>query len=224
MLLVEIFEPKSTKEKIPKSKHPLGSGAVATVYSHETDPHMVVKKEKSHSNTRELGRYGIHSRHDAFAYYVDAAGPYMSSNPYLPRVYVKNKRQAKNGIISYTYVVERLFERYDPNFNNPIIINSIVEKALADPYMVLMTKLPSAKWSAMCEVITHAIEYNKWDTFKDPNLIEAGKIIHQAMSKYKEDWPQDDARIRIDLHAGNYMLRPTPHGVQLVITDPLYSH
>ena len=158
MLLVELFEPKTTKEKIPKSKYPLGSGAVATVYSHETDPHMVVKKEKSHSSTRDLSRFGIHSRHDAFAYYVDAAGPHMSSNPYLPRVYIKNKRQAKNGITSYTYVVERLIERFNsPNLVNPTVLDSIAERIFVDPYFVLMTKLPSAKWNELCERISKAI-------------------------------------------------------------------
>lgn len=224
MLLVELFEPKATKEKIPKSTKALGGGAVATVYSHETDPHMVVKKEKSHKSSRELNRFGIHSRHDAFAYYVDAAAPHMSSNPFLPRVYVKNTRTSKNGVISYTYVVERLIERYDSNLINKTVLNAIAEQLLVDPYIIQHQTTVSMKWQLICDAISKAIESRNYEKIKNKNLIEAGKIIWQAIEKFKQDWPQQDATIRVDLHAGNFMFRPTPQGVQLVITDPLYSH
>ena len=35
-----------------------------------------------------------------------------------------------------------------------------------------------------------------------------------ALRPFLDDW-------RLDLHGGNWMLRPTPHGDQVVITDPL---
>jgi hypothetical protein len=224
MLLVELFEPKATKEKIPKSKGALGAGAVATVYPHETDPHMVVKKEKSHKSSRELGRFGIHSRNDAFAYFVDVAAPHMSSNPFLPRVYVKNARKSKNGIVSYTYVIERLVERFDSNLINKTVLDSMAEQLLADPYIIQRQASVSMKWQLICEAISKAIEHGKYNILKDENLIEVGRLIWQAVDKFKDDWPQQDANIKVDLHSGNFMFRPTPYGVQLVITDPLYSH
>ncbi|CAB4133542.1 hypothetical protein UFOVP257_264 [uncultured Caudovirales phage] len=223
MLLIEIIEPRATKEKIPVEKRALGAGAVAKVYPHETDPHMVVKKEKSHKDKRSLDRFGIHSRNDGFAYYVDAASPYMQSNPYLPRVYIKNTRQAKNGIVSYTYVIERLVDRFDSNSVTPELIDAIAEKILVDPYFVVRaTKFE--KWSKLTDYIDQAIRTNNYSTIKDKKLIEAGNIVHEAISKFKNDWPQSDATIRIDLHSGNFMIRMTPVGPQLVITDPLYSH
>lgn len=223
MLLVEIIEPRASKEKIPVGKHALGGGAVAKVYPHETDPHMVVKKEKSHKSSRELGRFGIHSRNDAFAYYIDAAAPYMKSNPYLPRVYIKNTRKSKNGIISYTYVIERLADRFDSSTVTPEMVDAMADKILVDPYFVNMEN-KHGKWSKLVEIIERAIEQQNYSKIKDEQLIEAGNIIHEAIKKYKTDWPQNDARIRVDLHAGNFMIRMTPVGPQLVITDPLYSH
>jgi hypothetical protein len=223
MLLIEIIEPRATKEKIPAEKRALGGGAVAKVYPHETDPHMVVKKEKSHKDQRSLERYGIHSRNDAFAYYVDAAAPYMQSNPYLPRVYIKNSRKSKNGIVSYTYVVERLVDRYDSNTVTPEMVDAMANKILVDPYFIHMEN-KHGKWSRLVEIIEKAIEQQNYKNIKDELLIEAGNIVHEAIRKYKNDWPQSDARVRIDLHAGNFMIRMTSVGPQLVITDPLYSH
>lgn len=223
MLLIEIIEPRTTKEKIPTEKHMLGGGAVAKVYPHETDPHMIVKKEKSHKDRRSLERYGIHSRNDAFAYYVDAAAPYMKSNPYLPRVYIKNSRKSKNGIVSYTYVIERLIDRMDSDVINAELITAMADKILLDSHLVRFGPT-HGKWFTLIEIIEKAIEQQNYKNIKDELLIEAGNIIHEAIKKYKTDWPQPDARIKVDLHAGNFMIRMTSVGPQLVITDPLYSH
>lgn len=252
MLINEIVEPRATKERIPQAKNALGGGAVATVYPHETDPHVVVKKEKSHSPSFQ-GEMNLHSRHDAFAYFVDAIAPYIQSNPYLPRVYVKNSREnSKTGVTSYTYVIERLYERpsvfadYGQSFSgesktNAEMLDVMARKILLDPSKVTEGKTAISKWSTLVELVGYAIQSQDYKNIKDKKVIEAGELIHQAREKMLSDWQKirsdwsspTDVRghvrglvsgVNIDLHAGNFMIRMTPVGPQLVIIDPLYSY
>lgn len=241
MLINEIVEPRATKERIPQAKNALGGGAVATVYPHETDPHVVVKKEKSHRPSFR-GELNLHSRKDAFAYFVDAIAPYIQSNPYLPRVYVKNSREnSKTGVTSYTYVIERLYERpfgggesgqtfSGESSANAEMLDAMARKILTNPSNVTEETSNYSKWQILTLMISKAITSEDYENIKDKKIVEAGKLIHQAKEKMLQDWSSayggrgQVSGVNIDLHSGNFMIRMTPVGPQLVITDPLYSY
>lgn len=134
---------------------------------------------------------------DGFYYYLKALESFKgNTNPYFPRF--RNIRINKRGNkMQYTVQVEKLFP-----------LSSLYE----DEAKALLRRMYIHP--ALDDTIVGAINdaVFKPKLIKDEQLLEAGRFIRRVMKKYKLD---------DDMHLENIMVRRTPYGAQLVITDPL---
>ena len=107
-----------TKNIVPNR---LGYGSYSNVYKHPNIPGMVIKQEKAFRKKEQ----------NPFYQFVKVIEPYISGNPYLPRVYLARQEMNNKGLSKFTYVVEKLF--------HPILYKSYMFKTKKrqmkkDPY------------------------------------------------------------------------------------------
>lgn len=140
---------------------------------------------------------------DAYYNYVQAIKPYISSNPYLPRVYVIKTDIDSEGRAIPKYQMEKLFNLTD--FDDEEELKPIGEKIFTNPPSNIIDTLKS---------IRRALENGIYAGIKDKKLIQALQIIKQVHDS-------SDYKFYYDLHDGNFLFRKGPYGIQLVISDPL---
>jgi hypothetical protein len=240
MKLFELFEPefKDTKKTVDydrkklsnkaykdPSKDELGKGLYSRVRTDPHDPHMAIKSEK--------GAYDVFKMdYNAYYAWVKAISPYMKSNPYLPRVYVIDDRTDASGSKNPRYKMEKL---YSPDEVNLKVLLALAEKLYDEQTMrdirieakqvydqyydgqygtdeIAKNKFKLYFWR---EYIANS--YKLWelgDESDDENLKQALAIVKSLITG-------PDAQHSEDMHDGNFMIRITPHGPQLVFTDPI---
>jgi len=142
-----------------------------------------------------------HRQDPAYAAYVDflLKNKLAQANPHFPRIYEIGNGQWKMEKLPYT--LSQFFEvqDYDQYINNKDMIGNMYLKDF-DPNRI-----------------------TSWD-FDSPTNIKLGtyrkalELVHAARIAYNETNPEK--RLTDDLHPGNIMVRLTPQGPQLVITDP----
>lgn len=149
---------------------------------------------------------------DAYYHWVTAIGPWIKSNPYLPRVYVVNKNESTWGIkpsykieklVDYTQVpIEVLVSLYYKEIPRPsdLKINDLIEYSKTE-----YTEAKKVLWKDIISEVTHPGNQNK-------NIKQAIDIIYRLISRGLGSY---------DLHMGNFMIRMGPVGPQIVITDPI---
>lgn len=141
---------------------------------------------------------------DSYSKYIEAVSELSSSNPYLPRVY-KHKKYGKE---LYTMEIEKLMPLKDLNIKE---IQSILIRL--DPKYD--TKRFEYQYGE--DDIVRAVNRYFWNPEDsknmDPLFKQAADIITRIEMEHRVAFR--------DIHKENMMARRTPHGVQLVITDPL---
>lgn len=155
---------------------------------------------------------------DAYYDWVKAIAPYAKSNPYLPRVYVVNDNADETGNIKPQYHMEKLFDfRKAPTS----MLYAIIYKESPTPEQaeVAINKIKQkiqhgkitpeeGKFQLWYDICNHI----KINSRNDPLIQEVLDIIAQLVRKkgYKKD-----------MHSGNFMIRRTSIGPQIVVTDPV---
>lgn len=196
------------------------SGAYSSVKDDKTDPHMVKKYHHGPMDNDPNSDIG----EDAYVYFALWTAKQNVNNPCLPRIYDIKKIKDNSGKFIYRYKIEklistnaiepeelwRMFDRYfvkDQKFDD---IQKDVKRRVHNEES---TKLPTLMMGRMCE------EYIKGrsDYIKDESLKEALDLIRKFLETYKKS-----KGFTLDIeNSGNIMFRRGPHGLQLVITDPV---
>lgn len=146
---------------------------------------------------------------DPYLEYVKAITPYMGSNPYFPRIYVVKQVKDSEGQVKTTYQIEKLMDWSALSTDDEgrlDIIQHIANRALYRP----LKRHPMDN----LYTIATAITFNNIRLIKDPLLKQAIKVINSVSKEFGFEY---------DMHEGNFLYRPTPQGVQLVISDPLVT-
>lgn len=191
-------------------------GAYGSVKRHDRIPHEVSKTTHLPSNLQK----------DGYFQYVHAIQTHMKDNPFLPRIYDITIKRAKNGMTKPVYRIEKLHSYTDITLKSVIAVGSkcfsnferVAETAL-NGLSILSTPddKRTAVWRKLCSLVYHtAIGYGDRAIEEageiNPKLDEACQIVHRLMASHN---------LINDMHFGNFMVRITSTGAQLVITDPL---
>lgn len=192
-------------------------GAFARGKVNPTDPHEF--KKTSHMP--------IDLQKDAYYQYVQAIAPYIQSNPYLPRIYAVNVKQDVTGQTKPSYNIETLqeYDAYDE-----AVLMGLGERLFPGFEEVMTAKNPNADsyaiWSGIIARLSYLVDNGNigspWQDFGlpaesyvtgDKKLLQAIEIIKKIVST--------NSNFFLDLSVRNAMLRGTPAGPQLVLSDPV---
>lgn len=192
----------------------IGQGAFARVLGHKDNPHEVMKL--SHQSQHPRSR-------DGYEAFVKAlAESDMHENPYFPRIQTMRTITDEYGKVAYQVRMERLTSLKDITEEQA---ESIVRKALT-PAFIKASIIEQRGWSGgwlweriLLEWTMKASNHSKRlpadfiRTAADNDLKEALMFISELA----------DGNYLLDLQTFNFMVRQSPYGAQLVITDPLGS-
>lgn len=179
-----------------QKKGELGRGLFSKVVPDKNDPHMVQKRTTSPMGPDHPVKA------DGFEQYVRMLvdNDFMD-NIHFPKVYKANTTTDNTDTHRSTYTIERLA---DISTISEEEFQALAERCLSRP--VYDVKGLADRIGTACES-----EYGRKTYIKMETLYEACELI-EAMDKVSD--------FRLDLHEGNLMVRRTPHGLQLVISDP----
>jgi len=164
------------------------------------DSHSVIKKSKNPLNLKSVFK----DAYWGYVYYIIKNK--LSENPYFPRFYDVSRIIDKNGKMHFSAKMENL-QSIDPGDKD--LLNQLLNK-IFDQHAVSLV----GDWLTFLKVLRQIITTGESPFMKviqDHYLVEALKSLHKFYKKYHA---KDD----INLH--NLMIRRTPHGPQLVFTDP----
>ncbi len=211
-------KPETGSIKQSKNWQERGYGSRAIVGSQTKDPHTVVKI----GNNSDRG----------YRNFVEmiAQNDRAQSNPFFPRIYSAKHIEDPNSGREFTasYRMEKL---------QPFsILDSDQIKQMGDQLFKVWSseddetidKTPEER-SSFREMIRNDPDWKRETLIKDftrtlSNAIRfsstniADPLLKQALMLIRTAVPRYGG---VDIHSGNIMIRPTPHGPQLVITDPL---
>lgn len=161
--------------------------------------------------------------YDGYFQFVQAIQREMLHNPFLPKVYTIDIKRAKNGQTRPSYRIERLHSYTElpaeaiaaigrscfPEFDEAMFD---ADPADVDVYIHRNHHM----WGAICEAIRKFTELDDTETFGEPtpHLATACRLVSGAVRRLGRPFG-------LDMHAGNFMVRITSTGPQLVITDPI---
>jgi hypothetical protein len=187
--------PTDEHEKMNKQGE-LGRGIFSKVVSNPEDPHTVKK-----ISTSPMGP-GHAVKADGFNAYVRMlASNDLMDNVHFPKVYKANTSTDTSGTHRNSFTIERLTDLSSISEEE---FQALVERCLLRP--VYDVAGLADRISGACQS-----DYDRKTFIKMESLLEACEIIDEL------DGISD---FRLDIHEGNLMVRRTPHGLQLVISDP----
>ncbi len=172
------------------------SGYYSSVKGDKTDPHMIVK------HTKNLDIKDPYSDYIQYLIKHDL----IDSNPHFPRVYNIKKIVDKNGKEIYKYRMERLEQMGDLN-------DDIKETILKQNFDTTdYGGWPVDDYDRLAaDILSRAVRLKHPDRIKQSSLKEAVLTLYEIYAN--NSWT-------VDLHRYNFMIRRTPTGFQIVLTDP----
>jgi hypothetical protein len=246
MKLVEILDPIDTSKQaqnikdtidnlvdVVKAKE-LGAGAYGVVYTNPNDPGTVTKVSRG-MMLDDLERGG-----DAYLQYITELAKFreLTGNPYLPRIYsikfYNDQRKDTKPWQRIKYVVE--LEKLQPLINQKLQQDQEGEHSYKAQVLAMADKMFSGFEEAFGKGSLYDITNRLVDQFKfhlgverssatnpefqqlqikDKNLKQAFDVLQRVKNQATK------RHVFFDINAGNLMIRRTPYGLQLVITDPL---
>lgn len=192
-----VFKRYASKlQDIPKPADEIGRGVFSRVVPHPEDPHLVQKY-----NIHPLGPKRARVA-DGFEQYVDFLIKYnLMDNVHFPKVYKVKTVTDAGGERKNFYEIEKLYPLRQMTDEE---LASISENVFGSSY----TLVPSN--------IAERIEYAVTDTaWREKIKSESLKNAIEALVKISKE-----SDFSLDIHEDNIMFRRTPHGPQLVISDP----
>jgi len=204
----------------------LGSGVFATAFATRTEPGTVRKIVRAQDKDR--------FERDAYFKYVQLLAKHdrFLKNPYFPKIYdIQVKTYEKDTRDYYTYAVdmERLDHWKSLGEEEALALGKRMfydYERLAKERIKQSKDMPNPHNEALMEFIRKDI-FKVWGDpskigshktmFKDPDLKKAVMLIVTLKNAFEGM----DKSIFFDIHTGNIMVRRTPGGAQLVITDPV---
>lgn len=182
---------RNNHEKFEKS----GGGYYAHVEK-SNDPHMINKQT----------HYSLPVQKDSYLFYIEEIvdDKLISQNPFFPRIYDIDTTVDNENKIHYRVEMEQLYH-----------ISDISQQELNILYEFIFRKSPNGDITPFKFAREISVAVDNPDNIPantNKKFIEAAHIIND-IARY--------IPAHIDLHAKNMMVRRTPVGYQLVLTDPL---
>lgn len=216
------FYPNRSRKFLPANEHPedhayehkdyegyrdeIGSGGEATAFEKpKGEGHDIALMTKTFRDSLKL---------DGKAMFMRMAARHAPENPHLPRVTeihsYENKHQGK--IPHTVYKVERLHNIDDLSHD---------ERRAMWRHAFQYEPDHDVDSDEFARAIDRHLRNSKYAKHfpTNPHLTDAINKIQRV----KERAEKHDVYPAVDMHSGNIMARRTPHGPQLVITDPLVS-
>lgn len=164
---------------------------------------------------------------DAYYQYVQAIAPYIQGNPYLPRIYAVNVKQDVSGQTKPTYKIETLHEYSE--FDESVLMG-LGERLFSGFEEVVMSKYSNPNgyviWANIISRLSYLVDNGNvgspWQDFGLPSesYVTQDKKLLQAIELIKNLVSQNP-NFFLDMSIRNAMLRGTPSGPQLVLSDPI---
>jgi hypothetical protein len=202
-----------TSRELDKKTQFLGAGYYSTVLSSDDNPHDVVK-----------GSRGTTKQKDGYEAFIRALAndPEMRDNIHMPRIRSAKVMSSTDGKKSNLLVrLERLHEiRHLSEREAYDILVRLIGRENARKYWLHAMDMPGGSkmrtnWPWVLGEYLDAYSAEKETRTEypilDAELLQAYKWASSIAKK--EGWV-------MDLHSGNWMIRRTPYGPQLVISDP----
>jgi hypothetical protein len=186
----------------------LGRGIANIVLNNKRDPHTVLRHNSNVINP-----------------HVDSSSPYYKwlvstkaydSNPYFPRIYARSTVKDKSGKTLITHEIEKL---HSLDALEPEVLEGIYT-ALFDENAIERASSFAKKYSMNDKHFKKLILLNCLDWTFDGRVQTSDEQLQQALKKARELSFENEIG-GPDMHEENVMVRLTPHGPQLVLTDPI---
>lgn len=179
-------------------KNALGSGYYSVVRQDKTDPHMIKKDQRS-SDYLADDPYHIFAK--------EILENKLYDNIHFPKIYKSTGFKDSTGRTIMRWRMERLTEM---SKLSPEEVGNLFEKYF-NPDAI---KGHGRTIEVFAYLIDKAVSRNDFDIIEDPELKEALQQIRIIYDKYGR------TVMSVDIHSANIMIRRTPYGNQIVITDP----
>ena len=225
MRLFELIQTKTTQKDVDASFDMHNRGKLAANYGVKDgeDPWNSDNGTYAHGKENPRDPHQFRKKNylpaelenDAYYQYIKAAEPYMGENPYFPRVYNITIKTDNNGRELPSYDIEKLHKANDLPVETLISIGKNIFNRF-DVQDKPEDLFPSQIAATLAHKIETALMSNNMSNIKDDNLINACYIIM--------DVRDSNEHFDYDFGPKNIMFRGTPHGPQLVITDPLFDN
>lgn len=178
----------------------LGTGQFGSVYGHKDRPHDVRKISRS-LNVQRL---------DGFFYFLKALSetPEENTNPYFPRIRSITVYTSPNENAVYTVQMERLFPVSSLSQQH---VEYLWQRVLGEKDVVEEENNTNALIAEIREIVLTGATRSLVNK-ADPDFLRAVRFIREVAGEYN---------VGIDLHKGNFRVRHSPYGPQLVFADPL---
>lgn len=189
----------------------LGSGAYSYVVQDDDSPFEVDKfNADSFPNTPD--KHESLSK-DPYFEWIKAIAPYVKSNPYLPRVYVADLNSDTNGAIKPSFKMEKLHDPQHVEFNVLVALYQKETDGDSDFLEYVNDLYDSGHDKKATFVIWDKIVQSvAFNSLWNDNIEQVNDIITNLTSI---------RGFKIDNHDGNFMIRLTSIGPQIVFTDPI---
>ncbi|WAX21561.1 hypothetical protein [Stenotrophomonas phage RAS14] len=198
------------------------SGAFSSVKDDKRDPHMV---KKYHHGPMEDDTPEAEVGEDAYVYFAQWLADQNVTNPHMPRIYDIKKIQDSTGKFIYKYQVEKLnsatelgLEELMNVFGQHFVSDTTAQQVADELDFESGVDTPDNKkilihvMGRFCEDMVKQGSNN----IKSDSLREALMLIQKFLKDHK------GKMFGLDIeNSGNIMFRRGPHGLQLVITDPV---
>jgi len=184
----------------------LGSGNFSKVRT-TSDPHLV-KKSSVETTT------GNPEKDDSYWDFIDfLLKNKLWENPYFPRVYKKTSMHGKEDTSHHSVVMEKLEPISNAEHDDllAIIRKSFNEKGREEIKNRYSEERGYKLPDSIAKILDDAVHRGNLSFIKDEQLEKALKILN-LYAKH--------SKVGVDIHSENIMVRRTPVGLQLVISDP----
>jgi hypothetical protein len=203
--LPSAFDKDEMRREKDKNRSDKSSGAYAKVDVGDDEPFTA--KKKYHEPMKDVVQ-------DAYYVYIKTiADQHLAEkNPYFPRVYDVEIEKDSSGEVRPIFRMETLTSASE--FDDKTLY-ALGDKIFNHFERMLPTESPSSyqlRYS-IAHAMTRIMANESYDRIKDSKLESALKFIKNLVDK--------NENFRLDLHFENFMIRPTSHGPQLVLTDPV---
>lgn len=200
----------------------LGKGVFGSVYTNPNDIETAVKISKLNQGNWDADGY-----YKFIEKVIDLKQE--THNPYLPQIYNVKRIQPTTKSDPYLIVeVEKLYPSASMSTEEAkLVFSKMIGRKITQQDIDLIQKETGVDWKtkepkpikwqwAIRNVMQAYIDdddWGIWDNFKikDPQFVEALQIVRDLVND----------GYTLDLHDENYMVRKTPYGNQIVLTDPL---
>lgn len=240
MKLVEIFNTELSQADHPKqalrnkSRRPdygmdkdiIGHGAMYTAKRDRNDPHMVDKHSIHADSSENTPRFSK----DGMQLYAEAIikGELAQSNPFFPRFYGYHIDKDEGGNKFYSLKTEKLHDSDDKKIKSipfKAFVRNIVKDVFTDKEerdLFLRTfkeEVEDAPKEEYYNLFTEDIGWYLGEMIDNGRFGAASDKLNEALKLIYEIIHENG--LSNDLHGSNIMYRLGPHGIQLVINDPI---